>query len=127
MLSACFEQGTPMRADAKKLTVETGTKFAKALVEERYEDAYLYLTKSAQQEYTPEKLLTIYQDMVAYGDDPIVDGYFHFMADWPARLYQDIGWVYISISGSYFAEAVTVIVSDEDGFPKIRDIEWGRP
>ncbi|MCV6638676.1 hypothetical protein [Candidatus Albibeggiatoa sp. nov. NOAA] len=116
-----------MRANAKKLTVETGIKFAEALVEERYVDAHLYLTKSAQQEYTPEKLLTKYQNMVDYGSDPVVDGYFHFMANWPARLPQDIGWVYISISGSYFAEAVTVIVSDEDGFPKIREIEWGRP
>ena len=49
------------------------------------------------------------------------------MADWATRQNGDIGWVYISISGEDFLEAVTVIVSDEQGCPKIRQIEWGRP
>lgn len=78
--------------------------------------------------YTPEKLETTYEDMVSYGDGPVkVDGHSEFMAEWPARLPEDIGWAYISISGSDFDEAVTVVVSDENGFPKIREIEWGRP
>lgn len=117
-----------MRANAKNVTVEAGTKFAKALVSEEYAEARLYLTHKAQKEYPLENLARTYQHMVSYWEGPVqVDGHFEFMAEWPAHQPEDIGWAYISISGSDFAEAFTVIGTDENGFPKIRDIEWGRP
>jgi hypothetical protein len=117
-----------MRSNAKNFTVETGKNFAEALVTERYADARSYLTKEAQQEYTPDKLASQFKNMISYGSSPAkVDGHYEFMDKWPARQPQDIGWAYISISGSDYAEAVTVVVSDEGGSPKIREIEWGRP
>jgi hypothetical protein len=124
------DQGSTMRANAKNLTIETGTKFAEALVAEKYTDAQLLLTKEAKEIYTPERLATEYKKMVSYGDGPVkveeFDGFMD-MDDWPARQPQDIGSAYIPISGSDFSEAVTVVVSDENGSPKIREIEWGRP
>jgi hypothetical protein len=56
-----------------------------------------------------------------------VDGHVEFMDDWPARQSQDIGWAYVSITGAGFIEAVTVVVAEENGAAKIREIEWGRP
>jgi hypothetical protein len=117
-----------MRANAKNLTVEIGTKFAEALVSEKYAEAQSYLIRTAQQEHTPKSLEASYKNMVAYGNGPIrVDGHFEFLGERPARKPQDLGWVYISISGSDFAEAVSVVVSEENGAPRIRAIEWGRP
>jgi hypothetical protein len=49
------------------------------------------------------------------------------MKDWPDRKPSDIGWVYVSISGADFAEAVTVVVTNEAGKPKIGELEWRRP
>lgn len=45
----------------------------------------------------------------------------------PGMKPEDLGWVYVAISGDTFSEAITVIVTLEDGDAKIRDIEWGRP
>jgi hypothetical protein len=39
----------------------------------------------------------------------------------------DLGWVYVAITGSEFNEALTLIVTEEEGEARIRDIEWGRP
>jgi hypothetical protein len=39
----------------------------------------------------------------------------------------DLGWVYVAITGSQFNEALTLIVTEEQGEARIRDIEWGRP
>jgi len=39
----------------------------------------------------------------------------------------DFGWVYVAITGTEFNEAVTVVVTDDGGSVKIREIEWGRP
>jgi hypothetical protein len=127
LLAAC-DTGTAPRSDAKELTLGTGSAFAAALVSGNYVQAQSLLSAELQQQYTPENLQARYNEMVAYGTGAVkVDGHTEFMDDWPARRGQDIGWAYISISGDDFAEAVTVVVADENGTPKIRELEWGRP
>jgi hypothetical protein len=49
------------------------------------------------------------------------------MHDWPEKNDGDIGWAYVALEGSDYAEAVSVIACKEYGKYKIRDIEWGRP
>ena len=44
-----------------------------------------------------------------------------------SRRLSDLGWVYVAISGNCFNEAVVVTVTTEDGEPRIRELEWGRP
>ena len=39
----------------------------------------------------------------------------------------DLAWVYVAITGAEFNEAITVVVTDENGEGRIREIEWGRP
>ena len=66
--------------------------------------------------------------MIAYGDGGVkVDGVTHSMSDWPAKKERDRAWVYVSLSGDGFGEAVTVIVAEENGQKVIREVEWGRP
>lgn len=115
-------------SENKRVTLETGNRFAQALTEKRYADAHAQLTAAQQKLWPPDKLARQYEEMTSYGSGPAkVDGHSEFLDSWPERQSQDMGWAYISISGSDFAEAVTVIVSDENGIPKIRHLEWGRP
>ena len=46
---------------------------------------------------------------------------------WPGQQPDDLGWAYVSIEGDDFNEAVFVLVSDVNGVPMIKEIEWGRP
>ena len=49
------------------------------------------------------------------------------MVEWPAKESSDIAWVYVILGGDVYSEALTLIVTDENGLIKIRDIEFGRP
>ncbi len=46
---------------------------------------------------------------------------------WPDQQPGDLGWAYVSIEGDDFNEAVYVLVSDVEGVPMIKEIQWGRP
>jgi hypothetical protein len=117
-----------MRQNAKEITISTGTKFASLMIKGDFSGAHSLLSKGLKAEYTADLLKYRFGEMVSYGHGPAyLDGNNQFMENWPTRRAQDIGWSYISISGPDFAEAVTVVVSDEDGKAKISSIEWGRP
>lgn len=127
-LSACFEEAPQANPRAKDVTVSTAANFARALVSSDFTEAHALLSTQAQQRYSAAQLQQAYADMTSYGDGPgAVDGHVEFMDDWPARQSQDIGWAYVSITGAGFIEAVTVVVAEENGAAKIREIEWGRP
>ena len=127
-LASCSDEGPAVRSNAQELTLKTGIQFAEALVGGRYAEAQSLLTSELQKQYSPESLAAQYGEMVSYGDGPAtVDGQNAFMDKWPDKQAKDIGWSYISISGEGYGEALTVIVTDENGVPKIRDIEWGSP
>lgn len=48
-------------------------------------------------------------------------------ADMPDMSPDDLGWVYVALTNEIANEAVTVVVTDEDGQARIRTLEWGRP
>lgn len=112
--------------DAKFVTV--ARQFAEALTAGDFTLAHGMLSPSLGLDLSPDNLQQTYAAMVSYGSgQPVVDGYTHTMTNWPSKRPGDVGWVYVSISGEDFAEAVTVIVSEEAGVLKISAIEWGRP
>jgi hypothetical protein len=49
------------------------------------------------------------------------------MEAWPAKQPSDVGWVYISIGGDVYSEALTVVVMLEGDTLKVRTVEFGRP
>lgn len=113
-------------ADAEFVPI--ARQFAEALVSENFTTAHEMLCASLRREFSPNSLRQTYTAMVSYGSSqPVVDGYVHTMTDWPSQRSGDVGWVYVSISGEGFAEAVTVVVSQEAEALKISAIEWGRP
>jgi tetratricopeptide (TPR) repeat protein len=48
-------------------------------------------------------------------------------ADMPDLGPDDVGWVYVAITNAMRNEAVTVVVTVENGEARIRELEWGRP
>ena len=49
------------------------------------------------------------------------------METWPDKQPADAGWAYVTIGGDVYSEAVTVVVTREDGALRVRDAEFGRP
>ncbi len=129
LLVSCSGGATDVTSSEKRITVETGRQFARYLVSGSYAEARSLLTQKLQKAYSPEDLAAHFRKMTEYweGQPAKVGDHFEFMDEWPARGPTDLGWVYISISSDDYLEAVTVVVTDEDGAPKIREIEWGRP
>lgn len=108
--------------------VEFAKSFAETLAASDYESAHTMLSPEMQQHYTVANLRENFEEMVEYGESPVrVDGTVGTLEDWPGRTPDDIGWVYVSVSGDEFGEAVTVIVSAIEGKMAISSIEWGRP
>ena len=102
--------------------------FARALDAGRYEDAHRLLAADLARELTPAKLKENYEGMIAYGPGPARSVVLLFALGYrPDSRPEDIGWAYVAIVGDDFSEAVTVVVSREDGRPVVREIEWGRP
>jgi hypothetical protein len=134
VLSACSDNVADRSSDldtsnnGMAITLRIASDFAQTLIAEEFEAARTYLTTEAQREYTTARLAASYHDMIAYGSGPIdLDGHHEFLADWSTRHARDIGWIYVSISGTDFVEAISVVVSEEGGEPKVSEIEWGRP
>ena len=99
--------------------------FVQALVQGTFEVAHALLTPALQQQYSVERLQQVFEEMVAYGETPpnAVE-VMATLADWPGKTPEDWGWVYVSVAGDGYGEAVTVIVQKNS---RIRDLEWGRP
>ena len=102
--------------------------FAKKLVKGDFCAAHQMLSEKLRAETSPEQLKTKFEAMIEYGEGPpdsvAVTG---IMDDWSEKKETDVGWAYVSISGSDYLEAVTVVVSEEQEKLVISQLEWGRP
>ena len=50
------------------------------------------------------------------------------MSDWPGKQPSDLEWVYVTLGGHTYSEAVIVVVGrGADGALHIREVEFGRP
>jgi hypothetical protein len=102
--------------------------FTKALAARDYEAAYA-LTSRAYREGTSLKAMADAFEAIVPLDwgtvAPVDVGV--TMDDWPGREPSDAGWVYVSVGGDVYSEAVTVVVTREDGELRVRTVEFGRP
>jgi len=105
-----------------------GLAFAKALATRDYDGAYA-LTSSAYRDSTSVTALQAAFESIVPVDwqtiGPIEVG--ETMDDWPGREPSDVGWAYLSVGGDVYSEAVTVVVTLENGELKVRTVEFGRP
>ena len=102
--------------------------FAEALASRDYSSAYAMTTSDYQRRVTLDEMRAAFEAIVPpeWGSVGSID-VGHTMDDWPGKQAADVGWVYVSIGGDVYSEAITVVVTAEDGPPKIRDVEFGRP
>lgn len=122
---------TPNPAVNMKSYEETAVNFVQALADARWEDARAMLDAELQNHLPAQKLVSTFEGMYkGYAEGPVTSVHFDpefSMENWPAKKPQDVGWVYVSVQGNGFVEAVTVVVANSSGYLAIRDIEWGRP
>ena len=102
--------------------------FAKLLAKREYPKAYEMMSRGYRERTTAEQLRASFETIVP--DDwgstgPIEVG--QTMTRWPGKQAADLGWVYVSIGGDVYSEAITVVVTSESGIARIRDVEFGRP
>ncbi|HEY8878653.1 MAG TPA: hypothetical protein VIN03_13885 [Roseateles sp.] len=110
---------------------EVAVSFASALVAGDFELARSFLTPVLRAECTVAALHDQLFDMFSgYAEAPPTSVEFdaeHSLVVWPSMQPGDMGWAYVGIMGEDFVEAVSVSVSEVNGTPLIREIEWGRP
>jgi len=122
---ACSKGGDGVAgSDVEKVALE----FVQALGNREYAQAHALTTRDFQERNTVVSLQNSFEAIVPldWGPmEPIEVG--ETMADWPGKKPGDLGWVYVSIGGDVYSEAVIVIVAQEGGATKIREVEYGRP
>ncbi|MCE3003984.1 MAG: hypothetical protein LW860_14985 [Xanthomonadaceae bacterium] len=104
--------------------------FAELLADGNFEEAQQRLSKHLRGT-TADALRRDYERMTMADEfpqeEPVEIVVMMAQDDMPNLQPGDFGWVYVAITGTEFNEAVTVVVTDDGGSVKIREIEWGRP
>jgi hypothetical protein len=105
-----------------------GLAFAKALASRDYDVAYAMTSRDYRDRTSLKALQAAFERIVPVDwktVGPIEVG--KTMEDWPGRELSDVGWAYVSVGGDLYSEAVTVVVTREEGELKVRTVEFGRP
>ena len=107
---------------------KVGLAFAKALASRDYDVAYA-LTSRDYRNHTSVKALQAAFERIVPVDwktvGPVEVG--ETMEDWAGKEPSDVGWAYVNVGGDVYSEAVTVILTLEEGELRIRSVEFGRP
>ena len=133
LLSACSDDSAPAGASAitdemRIAYPEFATDFARELTKGDYDAAYGMLSPDMKRKNSADSLGYEFEEMVSYGGSPArVDGFIETLDDWPDKAADEVGWVYVSVSGDDYAEAVIVVVSAHANGMAISSVEWGRP
>lgn len=107
-------------------TSETALRFARHIVNGEFDRAREMLVPSMSSD--EKSLQTEYHAMLElYDEAPESVAVVNVLDDWPGKQKDDIGWAYVSISGSDWSEGVAVVVSVQDSAPQISEVVWGRP
>jgi len=110
--------------------IQVAEEFGKLIAEEDYVAAHRLLTREAQKVYSPAKLKKAVKTITAYDPGPIrevevmTDA---ILFDWPDKAPGDLAWIYVSLVGDSFVEAVSLVLVEEADGTRIRQLEWGRP
>jgi hypothetical protein len=100
--------------------------FVRALAAGEVDRAHQMLSSGLRAALSPADLERQYEAVVGEGPAAVV-GATSLMDDWPGKVAADLGWVYAAIDCDVYSEAITVVITREDGETRIRQIEWGRP
>lgn len=105
-----------------------GLEFATALATRDYPTAYAMTSRNYQRSTTLDEMQAAFEAVVPTDwptVGPVEVG--TVMESWPGKQPSDVGWVYVSIGGDVYSEAMTVVVMREVDTLKVRTVEFGRP
>ena len=130
LFAGCSNQNAqltePSAADFRNVALQ----FAKALAARDYSGAYAMTSQEFRGRMSQAEMQAGFEAIVPLDWGPIdpieVTG---TLTEWrlPEKQPSDLGWVYVTIGGMAYSEAVIVVVTMEDGAPRIRTVEFGRP
>lgn len=127
-IAACSREEPKMSSGNSFDYRQVALEFGKLLAGRQYLKAYALTSQGYRQTNTVDQLQTAFEAIVPtdWGPTgPIELGY--TMRRWPAKQPSDLGWAYVGIGGEFYNEGITVVVTSDNGKPKIREIEFGRP
>ena len=128
LLTGCSDREPRMPSARVPDYSEVGLKFARALAGRDYSTAYAMTSSDYQRSTTLDEMRAAFEAIVPPEwptGSPVAVG--QAMETWPTKQPSDVGWVYISIGGDVYSEAVTVVVTREADTLRIRSVEVGRP
>jgi hypothetical protein len=127
-LGGCSKEGSDVPTTTQTNYNGIALEFTQALASRDYTKAYAMTSKEYQRNTTKDVMKSSFEDIVPvdWGTiGPIEIG--ETMTDWPDKKPSDLVWVYVSIGGDVYSEAVITIITLEYETPKVRQIEYGRP
>lgn len=102
--------------------------FATALTKREYAAAYAMTSRDYQRRVSLGAMQAAFEAIVPEEFGPPMSVEVGLtMESWPDKQSGDAGWVYLSIGGDIYSEAITVVVTLDDASLKIRHVEFGRP
>ena len=107
---------------------EAAIAFARALTSGDFAAAYGMTSREYRRGTSLGAMQTAYEALVPAEFGPVSSVEVGLRLDsWPEKEPTDVSWVYVSIGGDVFSEAVIVVVTTEDGALRLRDVQFGRP
>jgi len=129
-LSASEGTDSAVETSGEGENIQVAEEFGKLIAEEDYVAAHRLLTRGAQKAHSPAKLKKAVKTMIAYDPGPIREVEVMtdtILFDWPDKEPGDLAWVYVSLVGDSYVEAVSLVLVEEADGTRIRQLEWGRP
>jgi hypothetical protein len=128
LFSACSKEEASVTSGSASDYRQVALEFTKALAARQYDKAYAMTSQGYLRRSTVDQLRAAFEAIVptdwgAMG--PIESG--QTLTNWSGKQSSDLGWVYVSIGGDVYSEAVMVVVTSENGEARIREVEFGRP
>ena len=107
---------------------EIALQYTKALTKHDYDTAYTMTSTQYQSQVPSTQMREAFETMISDDWGPIgpieVAG---TMTEWANKHPEDVEWVYVTIPGDVYSEAVTVVITRQGRELKIREVEFGRP
>jgi len=128
VFTGCSKEERKMSSGSAFDYRQIALEFAKSLAAREYPKAYEMTDQEYRKRTSIEQLRTAFEAIVPTDWGPmgaIEVG--QTMTSWPGKQPADLGWAYVSIGGNVYSEAVTVVVTSENGKAMIRQVEFGRP
>lgn len=123
LMAACAEDAPPPLPASEVAPI--AKRFTEALCRRDYAAAYAMTSASFRARHEQASLQTNFERIVPRDFGPIGPiEVVRTLDRWPKKEPGDAGWVYVSIGGDVYSEAVQVVVTRNG---TIRGIEYGRP